>query len=79
MTFEEFSDCISWFHPIAEREENEHAWKVNVKDILEYDEEGKIVSVNLDIKNANSTETLVHLSPMEIASSIIHKNRAFWN
>ena len=73
MKFEEFSDCISWFHPIAERQENEHAWKVKVEDVLQYDEEGKVTSVNLDIKNPNSTEALVHLSPSEIASSIIHK------
>ena len=43
MKFEEFSDCINWFHPIAEREENEHAWKVNVEDVLKYNEEGKVV------------------------------------
>ena len=75
MKFEEFSDCIKWFHPIAEREENEYAWKVNVKDILKYDEKGKITSVDLDIKNPNSAEALAHLPPIEIANSIIHKEQ----
>ena len=75
MRFEEFSDCINWFHPIEERQENEYAWKVNVKDILKYDEEDKIASVDLDIKNPNSAEALAHLSPTEIASSIIHKEQ----
>ena len=76
MKFEEFSDCINWFHPIEERQENEYAWKVNVKDVLKYDEEDKIASVNLDIKNLNSAaETLEHLSPTEIANSIIHKEQ----
>lgn len=74
MQFEEFSDCINWFHPIAERQENEHAWKVNVKDVLKYDE-GKIASVDLDIKNPNSEETLEHLPPSEIANSMIHKEQ----
>ena len=74
MKFEEFSDCISWFYPIAERQENEYAWKVNVEDVLEYNE-GKIISVNLDIKNPNSTEALAHLPPVEIANSIIHKEQ----
>ena len=75
MKFEEFSECISWFHPIAEREENEYAWKVNVKDVWKYDEEGRITSLDLDIKNPNSAEALVYLPPMEIADSIIRKEQ----
>ena len=75
MKFEEFSDCISWFHPITERQENEQAWKVDIKDVLKYDAEGKVVSADLDIKNPNSAEALVHLSPTEIANSIIHKEQ----
>ena len=70
-----FPDCIDWFHPIAERQENEYAWKVNVEDVLKYDEEGKIASADLDIKNPNRIETLVHLPPTEIANSIIHKEQ----
>ena len=76
MKFEELSDCIKWFHPIAEREENEYAWKVNVKDILKYDEEGKIASVNLDSKNQSSREALKHIPPTEIADGIIHKEHS---
>ena len=75
MTLEEFSDCTSWFHPIAERQEDEYAWKVNVEEVLEYNDRGKIISVNLDIKNPNSTEVLAHLPPAEIANSIIHKEQ----
>lgn len=75
MRFEEFSDCIKWFHPIAERQENEYAWKVDVNDVLLYDEEDKVVSADLDIKNPNSVEALVHLSPTEIADSIIRKEQ----
>ncbi len=75
MRFEEFSDCIDWFHPITERQENEYAWKVNVNDVLKYDKEGKVVSANLDIKNPNSVESLVHLPLTEIADSIIRKEQ----
>jgi len=75
MKFEEFSDCIEWFHPIAERQENEYAWKVNVKDVLKPDEEGRIASVDLDIKNPNGAEALVHLPPTEIADSIMRKEQ----
>ena len=75
MRFEEFSDCINWFYPIAERQENEYAWKIDVKDVLKYDVEGKVVSADLDIKNPHSVEALVHLPPAEIANSIIHKEQ----
>ena len=75
MKFEEFLDCISWFQPIAERQENEYAWKVNVQDVLQYDEEDRITSVDLDIKNPNNTETLDFLPPMEIADSIARKEQ----
>ena len=75
MKFEEFSDCIEWFHPIAERQENEYAWKVNVEDVLKYDEEDQIASADLDIKNPNSAEGLANLPPTEIANSIIDKDQ----
>ena len=75
MRFEEFSDCISWFHPIKERKENERAWKVSVNDVLKYDTEGKVVSADLDIKNPNVAEVLAHLPPAEIADSIIRKEQ----
>ena len=75
MRFEEFSECIKWFHPIAERQENEHAWKVNVEDVLKYGTNGKITSANLDIKNPNSAEALMPLPPTEIADSIIRKEQ----
>ena len=75
MKFEEFSECTSWFHPIAERQENEYAWKVNVEDVLKYDEEGKVASAYLDIKNPNSAEGLVHLSSRKIADGIVHKDQ----
>lgn len=75
MRFEEFSDCIEWFHPIAEREENEYAWKINVNDVLKYDEDNKIASVNLDIKNPNNIESIDRLPPMEITESIIRQEQ----
>lgn len=75
MKFEAFSDCINWFHPIAERRENKHAWKVNIKEVLKYDEEDKITSVDLDIKNPNTAKVLKHRSPIEIVESIAHKEQ----
>lgn len=67
MRFEEFADCIAWWN---DREENEQAWHVPVDDVLNYDETGKLVSVNLDISNPNSADLLVQLPTSELISRI---------
>jgi type I restriction enzyme M protein len=72
MRFEEFSDCLAWWD---EREKNDHAWKVSARDVLIYDEEGNLVSANLDIKNPNSTEAIEHLPPVQLVADIIDKER----
>jgi type I restriction enzyme M protein len=72
MQFEEFTDCIAWWKI---REANERAWKVQAKDILKYDAEGKLLSVNLDIKNPSAAEALEHLPPEQIVESIITKEK----
>jgi type I restriction enzyme M protein len=51
--FEEFGACLSWWQ---KREENERAWKVKAKDLLKYDTDGNLLSVNLDIKNRRGKE-----------------------
>jgi type I restriction enzyme M protein len=73
MRFEEYADCIKWFHPIDKRKESDYAWKVPVKDILKYDDDGNLLSANLDIKNPNSTDTLDHLPPEQLISDILAK------
>ena len=42
---------------------------------LKYNAEGNLLSVNLDIKNPNSAETLEHLPPEQLAEDIIKKER----
>ena len=74
MRFEEFVECIAWW-PQAKREENERAWKVPASDVLKYNADGILQSVNLDIKNPNSAETLEHLPPEQLAEDIIQKER----
>src|SRR5580658_2943928 len=46
--FEEFAGCIAWW---TDREQTERAWKVPVDQVLKYDAEGRVASVNLDVKN----------------------------
>jgi type I restriction enzyme M protein len=72
MQFEEFSDCLTWWN---KREENDHAWKVSASDVLKYDVEDNLISVNLDIKNPNSTEAIEHLPPVQLVADIIDKER----
>jgi len=74
MQFEEFADCIRWFRK-KRRDENDHAWRVAAGDVLRYDENGDLLSVNLDVKNPNSVEALEHLPPEELASDILEKER----
>jgi type I restriction enzyme M protein len=75
MQFEEFSVCIKWFHPVGQRKENERAWKVLANDILDYDEDGNLLSCNLDVKNPNGTESLEHLPPEKLIADILDKER----
>ena len=72
MQFEEFAACLEWWN---NREENERAWKVAAKDVLKYDEQGALVSVNLDIKNPNTKEDFEHLPPEQLADDILKKEQ----
>lgn len=74
LTFEEFADCLAWFAK-KRRDENGHAWKVPVGDVLMYNDAGNLVSVNLDIKNPNAAEALEHLPPEKLVEDILKKER----
>jgi type I restriction enzyme M protein len=70
MQFEEFATCLEWWH---NREENERACRVAANDVLKYDEQGALISVNLDVKNPNSKEDFEHLPPEQLADDIQKK------
>ena len=74
MQFEEFSDCIAWFKK-KKRDENDQAWRVKAADVLKYDENGVLLSCNLDFKNPKSAESLEHLPPEQLMAGIIEKER----
>lgn len=69
--FEEFSDCLTWWH---NREENDRAWKMSVADILKYDGD-TLLSANLDVKNPNGLEDLLHKSPEVLVADIWAKEQ----
>jgi type I restriction enzyme M protein len=70
--FEEFAPCVLWW---KKREENDRAWKVSAKDLLKYDKDSNLLSVNLDIKNPSAKEDLTHLPPEQLAESILQKEQ----
>ena len=72
LMYEELADCLAWW---KDRQENERAWKVAVKGLVQRDEQDRVISCNLDIKNPHSGETVDHRSPAEIVDSIIEKER----
>ncbi len=63
--FDEFMPCIGWWN---KREENDHAWKVSVADVL-------ATSCNLDRKNPHAKEDIAHVPPEQLAESIRQKEQ----
>jgi type I restriction enzyme M protein len=72
LQYEAFGPCIAWWN---NRAENGSAWKVNVTQVLKYDPEKRLLSANLDLKNPNGKQDLEHLPAVELAESIITKER----
>lgn len=70
--FEEFAPCLAWW---KKREKNDRAWRVKAGDVLKYDGDGNLLSVNLDIKNPAAKEDITHLPPEKLAESILLKEQ----
>ena len=72
MEYAEFDACRAWWN---RREENANAWKLRGADLVETDESGQPISVNLDIKNPNSQESVKHRPPEELIADMVEKER----
>ena len=70
--FEEFASCLAWWQS---REENERAWKIPAKDLLENNSDGSLKAVNLDRKNPNAATDFEHLPPEQLADDILKKEQ----
>ena len=70
--FEEFGACLTWW---KKREESDRAWKIRAADVLKYDGDGNLLSVNLDVKNPRAKEDISHLPPEQLAESIAQKEQ----
>ena len=72
LRLEELKPLLDWWH---NREENDQAWEIAVSDILRYDEDGGLVSCNLDLSNPNANVDIETRSPKELVADIIKKER----
>ena len=70
LQYEEFAPCLSWW---PNRDETDCAWKVSASDVLKYDDNGTLISVNLDIKNPHGKVDFEHLPPEQLADNILAK------
>ena len=69
---EEFAEIKKWWN---NRKENDNAWKVKLKDVLLTNGEGKLLNVNLDLKNPNRKSEFEYREPAELVSSILDKEK----
>ncbi len=72
MQHEDWAECIAWWD---KRIENDRAWKISASDILKYDDQHNVISVNLDIKNPTAQDDFVHLPPEQLAADILKKEQ----
>jgi type I restriction enzyme M protein len=63
MQFEEFKSCMDWWR---KRKENNQAWKVPAKELLD-------ANCNLDRKNPCAKVDFEHLPPEQLADDILNK------
>jgi type I restriction enzyme M protein len=70
LRFEEFEPLLAWWN---DREENKHAWRVSVAEVLKVDASGALLSANLDLKNPHSGDALEHLAPEELVDEVLRK------
>ena len=73
LRYEEFEPLLAWWD---EREETAQAWCVTAADVLQYDEKGNLLSVNLDVNNPNSGDDFEHMPPEQLVADIIKKEKA---
>ncbi|MBL8926556.1 MAG: SAM-dependent DNA methyltransferase [Pseudonocardia sp.] len=70
LRYEEFAGCEAWWGggTHAGREENEHAWKVAVSDIV-------AGGYNLDLRNPHPADGVTHRPPAELVAELIETER----
>ena len=72
LQYEELADCRAWW---TSRKEGSQAWKAFGPDLIKRDEEGRLLAVDLDLRNPHAKELIDHRLPAEIVESVIAKER----
>jgi type I restriction enzyme M protein len=72
LQYEELANCLTW---CGNREEGPQAWKMRASDVIKRDDQGRVLAVNLDIKNPHAKAAIDHRPPEEIVESVIAKER----
>jgi len=70
LQFEEFAACIAWW---GKREQNDRVWKVKAETLLNYNGDGRLISVNLDLKNPNAKNDISHRPPDVNGNAIVYQ------
>jgi type I restriction enzyme M protein len=70
--FEEFDELKKWWN---KRKENENAWKVKISHLVHIDDNGKLLNVNLDVKNPNKKDEFEYIEPSILITSIVEKEK----
>jgi len=70
LQYAEFGECLAWW---KKRKSNGRAWKLKASEVIKKDNDGNLLSVNLDIKNPNAAEALEHLPPEQLVEGILAK------
>lgn len=70
LQYEEFADCLAWW---KKRKQSSQAWKVKASDVIKRSADGRVLEVNLDIKNPHAEKAIDHRPPKEIVRSAIAK------
>lgn len=68
LQFEELADCLAWW---GARDDDPRAWSVPAEELIRTDAEGRVVSVNLDLKNPNAVAAEEHRAPAEIVAGMV--------
>jgi len=72
LQYEELDELVAWW---TNRREGPCAWKVSASGLAKRDEQGRVVAVNLDIKNPHAKQATDHREPSEILQGVIEKER----
>jgi type I restriction enzyme M protein len=72
LEFGDFADCEAWW---TERVPTAYAWRVPIEDVLRYDDDGNLLSVNLDLSNPSDVNPLEHLAPEQLVDDILVAER----